>query len=88
MPTDDEPGVDVYHQIAIEVLTLHRTCQFRDVPSRYLPRRGGHQLRDSPGRMLGQSPAFLHLPVFFQHPVERGDRTQVDPFIQQLRIDL
>lgn len=46
---NDEPRVNIDQQIAIKVLTLHRTRQLGDVPDIPLPRSRDHQFQDKLG---------------------------------------
>ena len=86
--TDDVPGVDVDHHVAVVIQTTVRAGELRNIPAVHLPGGGGLQFRDCPCR-VGRLPApVLDLPVSFQHPVHRGNRTQIRALGQQGRVDL
>ena len=85
---DDEPGMDIDHHVALEVLSLDRAREFCNIRGVDLSRGGGDQFRNGPERVFGQPAAFLDLFVFLQHPVKHRERSQIGFLIQQLRVDL
>lgn len=85
---DDEPGMDIDHHVAVEILAPDRAGELGDIPGEHLPRGGRDQFRNRPGRLFGQPAALLDLAVFLKHPVKSRQGTQINPIIEQLRVDL